>query len=596
MRRVAGIALLLLPSTVLRAAEAPEGPEALLPASTQVYLRWDGIPAHRAAYAKTALGQTLAGETGTFVFGLFAQAREAMNSALTAEQLLSGLPPEELQKVQAHTADAAQFLNELVQRGFVLAGEFTSVDPPRGRAFFILPESGARPGPLFGTIQLGLALAKVPVTESKIADRTVSRAEIKPVHLAWWTEKGHAVFYVGTDAPDAILREMLDAAKPKLTANPLFRRIVGFREFETSARSFVDLPAVVKLAAKEPKAAKLVDDLGLVGAGEIAFYYGYDGTAQRERIEWSVPGPRKGLLKLLEGAPLQWTDLPPLPPDVIGWSISNLAAQTFYDVGLQAIERLTAFFSPEDVESVKSFQALANTALGIDLRKDLLGGLGNKIVFYTAPSEGPLVLGQTMLIQVKDGKKLQSTLDQAVKSLLKTLGKDVSLRKRTYRGAEVREIRSRTPGFFFEPTYSIHNGWLAISFFPQAIQGYIARADGRLERWQPTDAMRAVLDSLPKKAIRVSYSDPRPALRLILSFAPVIAGTIKSFSPEVTFEIDSIPNAQEVTRLLFPDVSVATDDGKVVRLESRSSLGLTLAGSGTETFGLFLLFNLGDLF
>ena len=65
-------------------------------------------------------------------------------------------------------------------------------------------------------------------------------------------------------------------------------------------------------------------------------------------------------------------------------------------------------------------------ALGVDLRKDLLDSLGDKVVFYDSPSEGPLSLGQTVMLKVKDAKKLQDSLDQAVKGLGKALGADLT--------------------------------------------------------------------------------------------------------------------------------------------------------------------------
>src|SRR5947208_2104761 len=34
-------------------------PESLIPATAQVYVRWDGIAAHREQYAQTAIGQLL---------------------------------------------------------------------------------------------------------------------------------------------------------------------------------------------------------------------------------------------------------------------------------------------------------------------------------------------------------------------------------------------------------------------------------------------------------------------------------------------------------------------------------------------------------
>jgi len=49
-RRTLALLFLLLPSL----ASAQEAPERLLSEKTQVYLRWDGLEAHRAAFEKTA--------------------------------------------------------------------------------------------------------------------------------------------------------------------------------------------------------------------------------------------------------------------------------------------------------------------------------------------------------------------------------------------------------------------------------------------------------------------------------------------------------------------------------------------------------------
>ena len=52
-RLTLALALTLLPG-LARAAERPAGePEQLLPANAQLYVRWDGLKSHRAAYDKT---------------------------------------------------------------------------------------------------------------------------------------------------------------------------------------------------------------------------------------------------------------------------------------------------------------------------------------------------------------------------------------------------------------------------------------------------------------------------------------------------------------------------------------------------------------
>src|SRR6266550_977367 len=99
MRYCLGLALVVL--ALPNALRAEDALESLLPASTQVYLRWDGIDAHRSAYEKTALGKTLQGDTGKLLQGLYGELNAHLGTLLTVPLLLEGTPPERLQRIQA---------------------------------------------------------------------------------------------------------------------------------------------------------------------------------------------------------------------------------------------------------------------------------------------------------------------------------------------------------------------------------------------------------------------------------------------------------------------------------------------------------------
>ena len=108
--------------------------------------------------------------------------------------------------------------------------------------------------------------------------------------------------------------------------------------------------------------------------------------------------------------------------------------------------------------------------------------------------------------------------------------------------------------------------------------------------WKPGPRVRKSLAQLPKEFTAISYSDPRPSLKEILSIAPLIGGAVNSFVPDSKFDVDSLPNAQEATRHLFPNVSVTSDDGKTLRLETRASLQLPFDLTGLDTYSIFIFF------
>src|SRR5258708_27565540 len=161
-RFLIGLTLVLLPG-LTRAAELKDpSPEQLLSANTQVYVRWDGLKAHRAAYEKTALGKMMQGDTGKFFAGAFSLVNDTMASALTEQGLLRGTKPEDLQKLQNDAVQASKLLGLLSDQGFVLGVEIQSVLPPSAQITLIVPEAGDKPEGLFGAAGLAAGLAKAP--------------------------------------------------------------------------------------------------------------------------------------------------------------------------------------------------------------------------------------------------------------------------------------------------------------------------------------------------------------------------------------------------------------------------------------------------
>jgi hypothetical protein len=578
------------------AAPAAEPPERLLSAGTQVYLRWDGIDAHQEAYARTALGKVLQGETGTFLTKVFEQVQEGLGTLLTVEQLLGGANPEELRKMEADAAEAGKLLRLIGKHGFILAIELQSVEPPRGQVTLILPGVGPKPAPLFGVLRLAAGLSKQKINTQKINGRSVSSLMLPPLTLAWWAEGDDAVLRLGLGPVQAVVQE----PKAQLVDQPLFKRVQSFDRFPTGARGFVDIAGLVKHARGRGKEVdKLLDDLGINSLKSIVLYSGFDGDSERGLVEVDIPGPRKGIFRLLQGKQFQLADVPPIPPDVVSWSMSNFNLAQGYDAAVEIARQVTRIVEPDSVKEIDAALQRVNATLGIDLRKDLLGSLGDRYMEYNSPSEGPFTLGYTILLEVRDAEKLDAALQQVIKTLANLANGQVQIKKRTYRGATLREVHVRQQGFFFIPTYAIHKGktgtWLAVSFFPQPVKGFIARSRGELEAWKPSPRVQRSLKSLPDRYIAITYNDPRPTINQVFSVAPIIGGLINSLNPEINLDVGSMPTAQEVTRHLFPNVSVVSDDGQTLRLESRESLALPMDLVGLDTYTLFILYGLAGV-
>jgi hypothetical protein len=296
------------------------------------------------------------------------------------------------------------------------------------------------------------------------------------------------------------------------------------------------------------------------------------------------------LVKIIEGAQFTMESAPPLPPDVTSWSIARLDAPILYDVGLASAENFVKLVAPEESPKVREFAKQADELLDTALRDELLGSLGDRFAVYSSPGDGPLTLGQVYLVRVKDAPKLLAALNKAIKGVGRLSGIDIGINKRDYHGAELREVQVRQQGFAFLPTYTIHDGWLVASYFPQPVQGFVLRSQGKLPTWQPDARTQETLKKLPREFISVSYADPRPTVRQLFAVAPMIAGVIKSITPDLKLDVGAAPNGHEATQHLFPNVSVVRFDGNTLRWESRSSLALPFDLSGVEASALLAVF------
>jgi hypothetical protein len=579
------LVLVLLPR-LARAEELKNpSPEQLLSANTQVYVRWDGLKAHRAAYEKTALGKMMQGDTGKFFAGAFTLFNDTMASALTEQGLLRGTKPEDLQKLQNDATQASKLLGLLSEHGFVLAAEVRSVLPPAAQITLIVPDAGDKPGGLFGAAGLVAGLARAPVTTTKADGRTYHTIEAGPINIGWWTEGKHAVLIVSTDKIEDAARTMRSGDHARLTNNPLYKKVREFKDFDTAARAFLDVGALVKFASGFHKEVRtVIQDLGLDGLQSVAFYSGFEQDAERSLAEITLNGQRRGLLKLLTGKPFHLEDVPPLPTDVISWTMTSFDLAGYYDVVVKAIETVFRVVAPQELAQVKEFIKKADETLGIDIRKDLLGSLGDQLLYYSSPAEGVFTFGQTVAFKVKDRAKLEEALEKAIKGLASLTGADVSIKKKNYRGIDVREVYVAEKGFIFVPTYAICKDWLVVGYYPQGVQGFILRSQKELPAWKPGAHVRRSLEEMPKEFLSVSVSDPRPSVKQILTLAPLIGGAVRSFLPETKFDVGSIPNAHEATRHLFPNVTVVNDDGKAVRFHTRASLSLPFDVAGADAY------------
>jgi len=112
----------------------------------------------------------------------------------------------------------------------------------------------------------------------------------------------------------------------------------------------------------DPRAPKVIDELGLNAFKDVTFFHGFEGAALRSLVAADVSGPRKGLAQLTDGKPFSLEELPPLPTDLVSFTAMQFDAAALFDSAVQLLESMVP---PDDALQVKAMIAKANEAAGV---------------------------------------------------------------------------------------------------------------------------------------------------------------------------------------------------------------------------------------
>lgn len=604
------VALLLAVNVGPARADAP--PEHLLFAGTQVYARWDGVAAHRDAYAQTVVGKLLSDDLAPLVKSLMEQFPRTLQSGLVDNKLLAGTSPEVLAQMQAEVNETARSLDVLIERGIVVGvevGQMPSLlqmalgvahglvkkqpgdggNPllPRIHATLIVPGAAKDAKPLLSLFRLYARANDLELKEEQIANRDVVHTTLGEIRLLAWIEGPHFVVAGTNDAPAALFAR-LDGPDARLKTAPLFQKLGEAFPFKTDFRAFADLRSLFRIGRQAltfagPKVGQKVDALGLENIHHLFYVTGFDGATRREVVEFAVPGSRKGLSAIFGREPLSIESLPPLPPDASKWSAHRIDPPAIYDLILNLIDLAKATADDPNARPDPASQAL-DKVLGISAKSEFVDLLGSLIVTYHSPAEGGLTLGQVVAIEVKDGEKVLQALDQMVQAQI--IGNNLRVKKRPHLDAEIRELSLTGTRGVIVPSYTVCKNWLVLSMYPQPIQGFIQRAAGKSPPWQVGERVASL--PRPKNCTSWAYNDPRAGAQQLLTFGPIIVGAAQMGSEEPTIEVGTIPSGSIIMQRLTPNVTVMTDDGATIRWETRGGLLLLGDALGVDPIMLFL--------
>jgi len=556
-------------------------PESLLPADAILYVGFDGTAAHQEAFEKTAAYDAL------YKTGLM----DVIQKVIDAAGQIAG----------SAEADGIRDGYETIVENGVSISVALGPDggPPLPYATIVLHEA-AELEPALSALIAQLAEGEIDISERDVNGRTVTGGLIPDtpgIGFGWWTEGNHIVVAVGMAAAEASI-SIAEGERPNITTNPLWTK---YREAETdfdvNSVCWFDFGALREKFSEMPipgqpfTVSEVLEVLGLDQMGAIVNQSGFKGRTMWSETVLNAPGPRKGLLALLDQKPITLADLPPLPFGNTGFAACSVDWSKFYDDFTGLAIDVAALGPPEAAGMVEGGLAAAPGFLGFDPKPEFFDVLGDVICVYGDERGGGFGMGFGGVLKVDDPQTLRETLDKVLAlAEFQTQPEQFAVRRTEKHGREI--VTLEFAGGVFSPAFAVDENWLSIGLFPQTVEAFLLRVDGRLTNWEPSRTYQQAFAALPKEFGSIAATDPRKMYRSLVGLAPMLFPALQLGMREALkqqgmddFELPislaDLPPAELVGRPLFPNVAVCTSDESGIRWTSRSSLpGFPLAGSG----------------
>jgi len=407
------VGLALAPAALAAKPEPPRPLARYFPREDlAAYAEFDGFEAHAEVARKSAAYRLLA---ETAAGAMFEDLARQLASARS-----SALPADETMRLARHAA----------RSGFAV-GLVCRPDDDRPRCLGLVIR-GAAHGPVRESIEKilkgsgggGGEGAKDAPKETPGGRRIHVETEVGPYGIAWWVEGDDLAFSLGSPEGASLMTEALDGRKPDATGHAGRSALTLPKDgFTPIGLAFVDLTAV----PLPPQFAAL----GLDKVKRLDYRWGFRGAAVVTVTRATAAAPRSGLLGLFDQPTFDGRGLPPLPPGLTGVTTFSVDPAGLYD-------RVAAGFSAANPMAQASFEAFekgVRDATGLRPRDDILPHLGPRFTYYATPARGDAPAnflaglavgfarapGSTLVVEVKDARKVAKLLDDAVARLQETL-------------------------------------------------------------------------------------------------------------------------------------------------------------------------------
>lgn len=272
-----------------------------------------------------------------------------------------------------------------------------------------------------------------------------------------------------------------------------------------------------------------------------------------------APELGEGAGELLVQKPLSDEDLKVVPRDVSFASITNIDLAAAYRSLRSAFQAV----APDACEAVMSKLAEFERQIGVRIEQDLLASFADTWAIYDAPEHGGLwFTGIVAVVELRDGNKLDDSLEKLVKAIAEEIGDKypVTIREEGYRDHKIRFINVANAPMPLAPAWATVGNRCVMGFYPQMVRAGIDHLTAKGPTLLDNADFQRGRKQMPEQFSSISYTDTRDGVRFLYSIAVPLGTALMNMAQGEGIPLDAglLPSSRTVTRHLFGNVSAST--------------------------------------
>ena len=404
---------------------------------------------------------------------------------------------------------------------------------------------------------------------AKVGGVDAMTATINGVPVGYATVEG--CFLLGTGGA---LMKCLDANTTKLAAAKEFQRVTKLTGGNEVFVAYYNHAATMQrfgMFVPPPVSRFLLHkEFGLANVKSISVSVAPDGAGFRSSLFIHTPGGPTGVLKLLAGKPLDPGIVRLAPKGTEFFCATHLDVGAVWDFVVDQVAT-----TPAARKDVEDDLAQANREVGFDLRKDLVGSLGNEFAVF-----GP---GFHAVIRLKDPAQFAMCLNKLAEKAAAAIGRgrpfrgaQLALRTLPYRGRTISYVDGQRLPLAIQPCFTMVGEYAVFALYPMALKQYINTMAGGATLADNAD-FAAVRGKVGKDVAAMYYADTREFVSGVYRVLPFLVGLLKMVPPEyqgLCPDPAKLPPPEVVTRHLYPCIAARRGLADGVLVECHSPIGV----------------------